>query len=82
MALKSQKISKRGRPPNAGETTKLEFTVPAGLYNFLALHAKRAVIGATPTEVARYLLITYATKLMDEKFLDVGLPPATDSKLE
>lgn len=63
------------RPPNEGETEKLEFRVPAGLHQYLTLHAKKAIIGASPGDVARFLLTEYAVRLMQEGYMGVKFPP-------
>ncbi len=63
------------RSPNEGETERLEFRVPKGLYDYLTLHARKSIIGASESDVARFLLITYATRLMQENFMGVRYPP-------
>jgi hypothetical protein len=63
-----------GRRKNEGEGVTFSVTVPAGLYEFLTRHARRAIIGKNQGEVAVYLMTQQAIACDRESFLGVQLP--------
>ena len=63
-----------GRNPNEGDGKTLSLSIPAGLYEFLTLHAKRAIIGKNQGEVAVFLLTQQAIAYDADNFLSVKLP--------
>lgn len=62
------------RRPNATQSRKVEPTIPVPAYSRLARLAKMGLYGATPTEVARYLIIRGLDDLTRDKVLPVEEP--------
>lgn len=65
---------KGGRDPNAGDGKSFSVTVPAGLYEFLTRHARRAILGKNEGEVAVYLMQQQAVTYDRDDFLAIKLP--------
>jgi hypothetical protein len=62
------------RQPNATQSRKVEPTIPAGAYARLEYLANEGMLGSTPTEVARSLLIQSLTNLTSNGILPAQLP--------
>ncbi len=62
------------RNPDAGAGEGLSFQVPAGLYEFLTLHARRAVLGKTQGDIALYMLQQLALAWDREEFMGIKIP--------
>ena len=72
-----------GRDKNKGAGAPLSLTVPAGLYEFLSRHARRAIVGKNEGEVAIHMLVEQANRWGNDGFLGIRLPeedfPAPES---
>jgi hypothetical protein len=62
------------RNPNEGASETLSVTVPAGLYEFLTLHARRAILGKSQGEIVIYMLQQQAAAWDEVGFMGVKLP--------
>lgn len=63
-----------GRNPNEGDGKPLNLTVPAGLYEFLTLHARRSILGKNQGEIAVYMLQQQALAWDREGLSGISLP--------
>lgn len=63
-----------GRTPNEGDGKPLNLTAPAGLYEFLTQHARRAIIGKSQSEVAMYMILQQALAWDEAGFMGIKLP--------
>ena len=63
-----------GRNKNEGGGEPLNLTVPAGLYEFLTLHARRAILGKNQGEIAMHMIVEQALAWDREGFLGIKLP--------
>jgi hypothetical protein len=70
----------RNTDEGAGEG--ISFQVPAGLYEFLTLHARRAILGKTQGDIALYMLQQLALAWDGEDFMGIKLPTKDFPKTE
>lgn len=69
-----------GRTRNEGEGKTFSVTVPAGLYEYLTRHARRAIIGKNQGEVAVYLITQQALSYERDGFLGVEFPRVPEDR--
>jgi len=62
------------RDKNKGDGKPLTLTVPAGLYEFLSRHARRAIVGKNEGEVVVHMLIEHASGWDRENYLGIKFP--------
>jgi hypothetical protein len=63
-----------GREKNKGAGEPLNLTVPAGLYDFLSRHAKRAIVGKNEGEIAMHMILSQANAWDQADYLGIRLP--------
>jgi hypothetical protein len=63
-----------GRNTNEGAGETVTMTIGAGLYEFLTLHARRAVLGKNQGEIAAYMIQQQALAWNDAEFMGIKLP--------
>lgn len=56
------------KAPNDQETKQLELSIPIELHRYLSHLAKHTVLGASPNDVARFLLIESVKDLQDKGY--------------
>lgn len=62
------------RSPDPGASETFQITVPAGLYEFLTLHARRAILGKNQGEMAAYMIQQQAVAWDEAGFMGIKLP--------
>jgi hypothetical protein len=62
------------RQPDIGESKTFSVTVPAGLYKFLTLHARRAIDGKNEGEIALCLMRAQAGVWDRDRYLGIAFP--------
>ncbi len=65
---------KPGPPKNVGEPKSFQVTIPARLYDYLTLLAKRSFRGTSETGIASRLLQNKLEEMYDAKAHDTPIP--------